>query len=128
MNAIDRLLTFQQSVRDKIGGQNKFESYIGISSGYISNMKKKDGAITSDVMIKIKNKFPELNLEWLITGDGNMLKLSSSEIILDTGKEQKYKDTIKELEAELNQLKGENRILREQAGLGERKVNNGKSA
>lgn len=49
---------------------------------------------------------------WLITGEGEMerSKFSDSELI-------------EELKAEINQLKGENRILREQAGLGERKEN-----
>ena len=54
---IDRLISFQQSVKDVIGGQNKFETYIGLSTGYISNMKKNNGGISSDVILKLKNKF-----------------------------------------------------------------------
>ncbi|MEG1838959.1 MAG: S24 family peptidase [Bacteroidaceae bacterium] len=80
-NAIDRLIEFQQSIKDKIGGQNKFESYIGISSGYISNMKKKNGAISSDVMFKLRSKFPFLNIEWLVLGEGTMLKSESQPLI-----------------------------------------------
>ena len=53
---------------------NKFEAYVGISNGYLSNMKKKEGAISSDVMLKVLAKFPDLNLDWLITGEGDMLK------------------------------------------------------
>ena len=71
---IDRLILFQQSVKKVIGGQNKFESYIGLSTGYISNMSKNSGSISSDVMLKLKDKFPDLNLDWLITGKGSMLK------------------------------------------------------
>lgn len=76
MGVIDRLSEFQSFVSDKYGGRNKFEGYIGVSAGYITNMLKKDGAISSDVMIKLNEKFPELNLEWLITGKGNMIKSS----------------------------------------------------
>lgn len=71
---IDRLILFQQSVKDIIGGQNKFETHIGLSTGYISNMKKNNGGISSDVMLKLKDKFSNLNLDWLITGEGPMLK------------------------------------------------------
>ena len=55
-NVIDRLIIFQQS--SNVGGQNKFEAYIGISNGYLSNMKKKGGAISSDVILKVLTKFP----------------------------------------------------------------------
>ena len=71
-NVIDRLIQFQQSAG--AGGMNKFEAYVGISNGYLSNMKKKEGAISSDVMLKVLAKFPDLNLDWLITGEGDMLK------------------------------------------------------
>lgn len=71
-NVIDRLIQFQQSAG--VGGMNKFESYVGISNGYLSNMKKKEGAVSSDVMLKVLAKFPDLNLDWLITGEGDMLK------------------------------------------------------
>lgn len=54
---------------------------------------------------------------WLITGEGEMERENS----LDS-------ELIEELKAEINQLKGENRILREQAGLGERKESNSQSA
>ena len=57
-----------------------------------------------------------------------MLKPASSGTPLSNQKETEYKNTIRELEAEINQLKGENRILREQVGLGERKVSSNKSA
>ena len=80
---IDRLISFQQSVKDVIGGQNKFETYIGLSTGYISNMKKNNGGISSDVILKLKNKFSDLNLDWLITGEGPMLKSESSNMVAE---------------------------------------------
>ena len=71
---IDRLILFQQSVEGLIGGQNKFEIYAGFSTGYISNMKKNSGNISSDVILKLKDKFPNLNLDWLINGKGAIFK------------------------------------------------------
>lgn len=90
---IDRLISFQQSVKDIIGGQNKFETYIGLSTGYISNMKKNNGGISSDVMLKLKDKFSDLNLNWLITGEGPMLKSESSNILAEPSAEYGRKQT-----------------------------------
>jgi phage repressor protein C with HTH and peptisase S24 domain len=69
---IDRLIKFQQS--SGIGGMNKFESYVGLSNGYLSNMKKKGGFVSSEVMLKVLAKFPDFNLDWLLTGRGEMLR------------------------------------------------------
>lgn len=97
-SVIDRLIKFQQSIKEQIGGQNKFELYIGISTGYISNMKKNSGAVSSDVLIKLNHKFPDLNLEWLITGKGSMLKSMGASTNIETEEDSPedefYKDII----------------------------------
>lgn len=103
----------------------EFERNTSLSNGYIKNLKSSIGA---DKLNEIISAYSDLNLEWLVTGNGDMIKSDSSGIPLSDQKETEYKNTIRELEAEINQLKGENRILREQVGLGERKVNNNKSA
>lgn len=51
-------------------GRNKFEEYAGIGSGYLSS---KSTSITSDTIEKVIAKFPNLNLEWLLTGNGLMI-------------------------------------------------------
>lgn len=51
-------------------GQNKFESMAGISNGYISNLKSAPGAV---ILTKILNTAEDLNKEWLLTGEGDML-------------------------------------------------------
>jgi len=55
-------------------GQNSFERKVGIANGYINNLK---GSIGSDNIDKIGTHFPELNIEWLISGKGEMLKTST---------------------------------------------------
>lgn len=62
-----RLITF---LKYKKLGRNKFERQIGVSVGYISNLKSTPGA---DVLVKIFNGAPDLNREWLLTGEGEML-------------------------------------------------------
>lgn len=57
-------------------GQTKFEENAGISRGYLSKIKS---SIGSGTLKKIMTAYPELNQNWLITGDGDML-LSKKEI------------------------------------------------
>lgn len=52
-------------------GRNKFEEQLGIATGYMSS---KAMTITSDVIEKVTSAYPELNLDWLITGNGSMLR------------------------------------------------------
>lgn len=57
-------------------GQGKFEKLCDLSNGFVSNIK--DGFSTPN-LFKITTTCPDLNLNWLITGKGEMLK-SSPEI------------------------------------------------
>lgn len=50
---------------------HKFEIMVGLSQGYIKNISK---SIQPDKMEKIAKTFPELNLGWLMTGEGEMLR------------------------------------------------------
>ena len=52
--------------------KNKFYTQTGISNG---TLDKKSG-VTGDTIIKIHNAYPDLNLDWLIAGEGEMLKSS----------------------------------------------------
>lgn len=68
MTTKDRLKEFLSS--QKIG-RNRFEEQLGISIGYMSS---KATTITSDVIEKTISAYPILNIEWLLTGKGEMLK------------------------------------------------------
>ena len=54
--------------------QGKFESLCGISNGYINNLKSSP---TVPVLQKIISAFPDVNLEWLVSGIGEMSKSDS---------------------------------------------------
>lgn len=51
--------------------QRQFERTIGLGNGYISNLT---GTIGADKLLKIGAEYPQLNLTWLILGEGDMLK------------------------------------------------------
>ncbi|WP_281513361.1 hypothetical protein [Bacteroides acidifaciens] len=48
----------------------KFEELCGLSNGYISSMRKGFG---TDKLNNVLTMFPELNREWLLYGEGEML-------------------------------------------------------
>jgi phage repressor protein C with HTH and peptisase S24 domain len=52
-------------------GQAKFAKNVGLSKGYVNNVKDN---ITIESIKKILSVYPELNENWLLTGDGKMLK------------------------------------------------------
>lgn len=74
-----------------------------------------EGAIGADVIYIILEKIPSVSAEWLMRGEGEMLRSSLPDSIAENS------SLVEELKAEINMLKGENRVLREQVGLGERK-------
>lgn len=56
----NRLLNFL----DHLGiGQGAFEKNVGISNGYVNNIKK---SIGSKILLKISQKYPELNTDYLL--------------------------------------------------------------
>ncbi len=60
--------------------QNAFSHTIGVSKAYVTNMRK---SLSPDVITNITKHFPDLNIQWLLTGQGSMLndeKLSPSPI------------------------------------------------
>lgn len=49
----------------------EFERNVGLANGYVKKFK---GSIGSDKLNNIASYYPELNIDWLITGNGEMLK------------------------------------------------------
>lgn len=51
-------------------GQDRFAKNVGLSRGYVNNIKDN---ITMKTVDKILRAYPELNKNWLLTGEGEML-------------------------------------------------------
>ena len=64
-----RLKTFLKSINLNV---RQFEQKCGFSNGFVSNIKEQ---IRLNVVTVIHFHFPELNLNWLFTGDGEMLNV-----------------------------------------------------
>lgn len=55
--------------------QHAFADSINVSSGYVNAIRK---SIQPDKLSIIKEKYPDLNIDWLLTGDGEMNTYSKS--------------------------------------------------
>jgi len=68
MNAKERLQIF---AKYKNISRNRFEELVGISSGYLST---KSPSVGSEIIEQITSVYPDLNIEWVVTGAGKMIK------------------------------------------------------
>lgn len=50
-----------------------FEHVCNISNGYVNKQFKGKGTIGSDIIDKIHRSFPDLNMNWILTGKGGMI-------------------------------------------------------
>jgi transcriptional regulator with XRE-family HTH domain len=70
VRVIDRLERFWESKNFKL---RQFEKICGIANGYLGKQLKGRGSVGTDILQRIHDQFPELNLFWVITGKGTML-------------------------------------------------------
>ncbi len=61
----------------------KFDLSIGAGNGYTLRMLKNNASVGSDVIETITRIYPELDLVWLITGEGEMIKKQEDELTLE---------------------------------------------
>lgn len=68
MSVKERLIKFLKS---QGVSQRTFEQAIGVSNGYVNNIRV---SIQPDKLQRIIQHFPNLNTEWLLSGEGSMLR------------------------------------------------------
>lgn len=52
---------------------SRFEKEIGVSPSRLDKAIRRDSKLNFDIVHKILERFPEVNKDWLITGQGDML-------------------------------------------------------
>lgn len=88
-----------------------FESTIGASDGMIRKAIVNNADIQSKWLTNIADKYPDLSIEWLVTGKGSMIKKTriNDNVILKIFQWIEQKDSkIMELSLEVQQLKLQN--------------------
>lgn len=101
-------------VKENSKSENEFAKAIGMNQKTLNQQLKGDRSLSLDTILKIISSFDHINVDWLMTGKGDMHKDTNTDI--------------ENLKEELAMLKGENRVLREQIGLGEKKESKHRSA
>lgn len=70
MEIVDRIHLF---IKFKSLSLSEFDRSIGVGNGYIGKQLRHRASIGSHIIEKIINSHPELNVRWLMTGEGEML-------------------------------------------------------
>ena len=116
-------MTDNQSVKDRLKiyikylgiGQSKFEKQCNLSNGYINNSKGNFGASKLEYILKLH---PELNREWLLTGEGEMLKSPVQEARGDNNTQiagnSNNVNTSAEMQIALNEISEMRKLVQEQ--------------
>jgi hypothetical protein len=116
LKTIDRLMQF---IKYSGLSARQFDLSIGASNGYTLRMSKNRASIGSDVIENILKTYPDLNVVWLLTGEGPMLKSQQEEEILDFDKlspeKQKEIEQIIEIKIKERQREELKDLLREVA-------------
>ena len=116
LKTIDRLMEF---IKYSGLSARQFDLSIGASNGYTLRMIKNRASIGSDVIENILRTYPDLNVVWLLTGEGPMLKSQQEEEILDFDKlspeKQKEIEQIIEIKIKERQREELKDLLREVA-------------
>ncbi|WP_315547276.1 S24 family peptidase [Prevotella koreensis] len=68
MTVKDRIKAYCKEQKTTVSA---FEESIGVSNGYVNSISKSIGI---DKIVTIIEKYSNMNIEWLLTGKGNMLK------------------------------------------------------
>lgn len=102
-------------------GQNKFEKQTGLAIGLIN---KSSNNLSAKTLSKIEKAHPNLNITWLLTGEGDMLKKEVTQQNNGEGNVQMYNylsnknnlnvtnnDIIRVLQDEVLYLKEQNKKL-----------------
>lgn len=115
MEEVENVNNRIKAIVDKLfsGNISKFCREIGVKQPTMNTiLGERQSKPSYEVLLAISNAtaLENVSIEWVISGKGEMMKFASADSSL-----------VDNLKAEVNQLKGENRVLREQLGLGERK-------
>lgn len=86
----NRLLNF---IDGQLGlSQREFERRCGLAQGTIPSIGVKGPSV--DVLMKISNTYPELNLNWLVSGRGAMLTTQEAAVSSHVQNDIHHNDTV----------------------------------
>lgn len=117
----DRL---KQYIDNKKISVREFCRKVNVSSSFLA----RDAEIASDKLLNIVNTFDDISIEWLITGEGEMMKQTGtlnedrsayqnkSEALLSIEEQRKLLDSYQSAQSEIESLKQEVKMKDKQLG------------
>ena len=93
MNTLKRI---KQYIDYKGITNQNFEKLIGFSNGAFASQLKNNRTIGVDKLENILIAFPELNPEWLLTGNGEMIKTKSKKNVIEKNYNKNYNENYNE--------------------------------
>ena len=100
MKPIERINLYLQF---KSISPHSFEKWIGLSNGYFSKQLRNLGSVGSDILIKIDEYYTELNILWVLNGQGQMI--SPIDVYQSMGQAMQVDEYIIKYETENKKMK-----------------------
>lgn len=112
--------------------ETQFAKRIGVNQKTLNQQFKEERSLSLETVLSTLRAFEDISAEWLLRGKGNMYNTENNIPDIKTGDMQSVYETvirdkdeqIEKMKAEINQLIGENSIMREQLGIASRKISN----
>ncbi|MBU2974766.1 hypothetical protein [Zobellia sp. B3R18] len=95
MKPIERIATLIDYYRTNI---SNFEKECELSNNSIGSAIRRKTSIKDETLNKVLKAFPEVSPEWLLTGEGNMLKVATNKQVLGETKLSKKLSDFSDLE------------------------------
>lgn len=109
MGIIDRILQVPNYYNLTI---NEFSKVVGVSNGYFAKQKANNANVGSRILEKIVRSYPEIDTLWLLTGEGEIFKTKSTEILIKGNDKANDKDFDKERKLQKSLSIGEGEIFK----------------
>ena len=87
-----------------------FEKKIILSNGYFAKQLRNLGSVGSDILIKIHDHYKDVNILWVLTGEGSMIQEQTDECLMAmqvdefTAKYETENKKLKTLEVDVEKL------------------------
>lgn len=99
MKAINRIYKY---IDYKSISVAEFERLTSISNGYLSKMKRRSAGVGEDILNSILEKCPEISPEWLLTGNGDMIRSKEKpDMNIQQPHHPSYREKISDIEVPL---------------------------
>jgi transcriptional regulator with XRE-family HTH domain len=110
-NQIDQSIRLKKLIKALNLNQSSFAKSLGMTQPNISRMVNGEGKVSVEVINGITKNYTEVNLHWLLTGDGEMfldskgLQANEDAVVYGKGWLEGLEERVTRLEREMEQLR-----------------------